>query len=233
MQQQFQQPKEKRYDAKKLQHVVELATRLQHEHQETLTATQVEQMGEDLGLSPEFIRKALVLVEEESVLRQVLPPVVQQVYTMPPAAITTTKLAPLSQRTLKQAVLPAALYVLPTVVLTFMVAPLQRVYPNAIPAFLIGLLIFLPLGLALFAGGRQRSRRAGALGGAAVTLAAWLGLVVMSLRSPYVPTNNFDINMQILLACLPAGALLGGVGALLRRWWDSRPVSEEEGRRSV
>jgi hypothetical protein len=37
----------------------------------------------------------------------------------------------------------------------------------------------------------------------------------------------------MFLLYLPAGAFLGGVGALLRRWWESRPVSEDEIRQRI
>jgi hypothetical protein len=233
MQQQFQQNDEKRYDAKKLQQVVELATRLQHEHHETLTAAQVEQMGQDLGLSPEFIRKALVLVEEEEARTVSAPPVRQQVYAAPPVPTQMHHTGRLSKQAIKRALLPGIIYGVPACLLAFLVTPLQRLYPNAVPMFLISSLIVLPPLLALVTGGLQRSRRAGVLGGVAVALAAWLGFVVSSLRSRYIPTNNFDICLMALLIGLPAGAALGGIGALLRRWWDSRPASEEENRHRV
>jgi hypothetical protein len=233
MQQQFQQTEEKRYDAKKLQQVVELATRLQHEHHETLTAAQVEQMGQDLGLSPEFIRKALVLVEEEETRAVSVPLESPHVYTTAPVPTQGHHTGRLSQRAIKQALVPGIVYGVPVCLLAFLVPPFQHLYPNAVPLFLITSLIVLPTLLALVTGGLQRSRRAGILGGVAVALAAWLGIVLSSVRTPYPPTNNFEICLTALLVALPAGAALGGIGALLRRWWDSRPVSEEENRHRI
>ncbi len=64
---------ERRYDPETLQKVAVLATRLQHEHQEQptihehLTAGQMEAIGLEVGLRPEFVQQALAQLEEDRI----------------------------------------------------------------------------------------------------------------------------------------------------------------------
>ena len=64
---------ERRYDPETLQKVAALATRLQHEHQEQtaihehLTAGQMEAIGLEVGLRPEFVQQALAQLEEDRI----------------------------------------------------------------------------------------------------------------------------------------------------------------------
>src|SRR5437016_2374064 len=55
---------EPRYDHETLQKVAALAERLQGQHQETLTATDIEAVGREVGLEPAFIHQALAQVAE-------------------------------------------------------------------------------------------------------------------------------------------------------------------------
>jgi hypothetical protein len=54
---------EPRYTSETLEKVVDLASRLQGEHQETLTAQDIEAIGEEVGLDPAFIRQALAQLD--------------------------------------------------------------------------------------------------------------------------------------------------------------------------
>lgn len=56
---------EERYDAETLRKVVSLAERLQAQQRETLSAADIEQAGAEVGLQPEFIRRALAQVREQ------------------------------------------------------------------------------------------------------------------------------------------------------------------------
>ena len=64
---------ERRYDPETLQKVAVLATRLQHEHHEQpmlpdkLTANEMEEIGLEVGLRPEFVQQALAQLEEDRV----------------------------------------------------------------------------------------------------------------------------------------------------------------------
>ena len=65
--------RERRYDPETLQKVAVLATRLQHEHHEQpaihehLTAGQMEEIGLEVGLRPEFVQQALAQLEEDRI----------------------------------------------------------------------------------------------------------------------------------------------------------------------
>jgi class 3 adenylate cyclase len=56
---------ERRYDPAVLKKVVNLATRLQNRHEETLTESQIEAIGREIGLDPAFVRQALAQLEKK------------------------------------------------------------------------------------------------------------------------------------------------------------------------
>ena len=64
-QQESEQKQERRYDPDTLRKVTALATQLQHDHHERLTASQMESIGLEVGLEPEFIQQAIAQLEEE------------------------------------------------------------------------------------------------------------------------------------------------------------------------
>ena len=69
-----QTTEEPRYDAETLRKVTALAQRLQAQDRETLTAQEMEQIGAEVGLNPNFMRKALAQVTATA--RQIeVPPV--------------------------------------------------------------------------------------------------------------------------------------------------------------
>ena len=47
-----------------------LATRLQHDHHERLTASQMESIGVEVGLEPEFVHQAIAQLEAEHARRK-------------------------------------------------------------------------------------------------------------------------------------------------------------------
>lgn|GEM_PF-913302 len=65
-----QQETESRYQPALLQQVTTLASRLQDEHRETLTAQQMEAIGAEVGLEPAFVRKALDQLTQQKVLKK-------------------------------------------------------------------------------------------------------------------------------------------------------------------
>lgn len=230
MQQQFQQPEEKRYDAKKLQQVVELATRLQHQHHETLTAAQIEQMGEDLGLSPEFIRKALVLVEEEEIQQPQLP---QQSVESHARVHTEFSTKRLTRQTIRKALLPAlAITPLVWVIGPILADAMRSDFNRVIELIILGIMVVVPALAALVSGGSTRSRRAGLLGGAAVGLISWIGFVLGIMPSG-LPTNYLSMMFIGLVLYLGGGSALASLAVALRRWWKDRPASEDEVPRRV
>jgi hypothetical protein len=64
-------PAQTRYDEAMLRKVTALAQRLQAEHQESLTAQEIEAIGSEVGLKPAFMRRAMDLVSGQ---RPVTPP---------------------------------------------------------------------------------------------------------------------------------------------------------------
>ena len=64
-QQESEQQQERRYAPDTLRKVTALATRLQHDHHERLTASQMESIGLEVGLEPEFIQQAIAQLEAE------------------------------------------------------------------------------------------------------------------------------------------------------------------------
>lgn len=63
---------ERRYDTDTLQKVTALASRLQHEHQDRLTAGEAEQLGMEIGLQPQFMQQAMAQVDSEQVAQQAI-----------------------------------------------------------------------------------------------------------------------------------------------------------------
>ncbi|HLK61625.1 MAG TPA: hypothetical protein VKU00_34070 [Chthonomonadaceae bacterium] len=61
---------ERRYDPETLRKVTALAARLQSERQEYLTASEMEAIGAEVGLEPEFIRQALAQHTEQAALAE-------------------------------------------------------------------------------------------------------------------------------------------------------------------
>ncbi len=56
---------ELRYDAATQEQIIALAARLQREHQETLSGAELEAIGEEAGLDPEFVRRATEQIASE------------------------------------------------------------------------------------------------------------------------------------------------------------------------
>lgn len=68
MQQRYQeepQPSKTRYDEQTLRQAIRLADRLQEEHKERYTAEDIEKIAAEIGVNPEFVRKALTEIEDK------------------------------------------------------------------------------------------------------------------------------------------------------------------------
>jgi hypothetical protein len=57
---------ERRYDTQTMHKAVEIAARMQAEHQETLTAQEIEAIATEAGIDPRFIQRALEIAETET-----------------------------------------------------------------------------------------------------------------------------------------------------------------------
>lgn len=58
----FETPHEKRLDEATWQRVLELASRLQEEHRSTATLVEVQQVADEIGIDPAFVREALARI---------------------------------------------------------------------------------------------------------------------------------------------------------------------------
>lgn len=83
MPQQQLQPEPQRYDEQTLRQAIQLADRLQAEHKERYSAEDIEKIAAEIGVQPEFVRKALSAIEDkhdaETAKKSSPPPVTQQV----------------------------------------------------------------------------------------------------------------------------------------------------------
>jgi hypothetical protein len=224
MQQQFSHsPNDRRYDTATLQRVIEVATRLQEDRNETLDTVQVEQLGRELGIAPEFIRQALQLVETNvSVVNappiQVQAQQAQTVYVQP----QRKKVVPLSKRGLQNALLPALCYV---PILFFFAYTHSR--PGLIgerSASLLNLLALIVPALVVAATAwTAKHRRLGLLAGAAFGACGLIAIsVALMLRGGY--WYDLSIAIPITMGLM----FLGFTVTSLRKWWDKRPSTEEE-----
>lgn len=72
-----------RYDEQTLRQAIQLADRLQKEHKERYSAEDIEKIAAEIGVQPEFVRKALGEIEDkheaEAATKPAPPPVTQQV----------------------------------------------------------------------------------------------------------------------------------------------------------
>lgn len=223
MQRQLQVPSsERRYDPAELERIVGLATRLQQQHQETLDSAQVEQLGTELGISPEHVRRALALLDET---QQTAPP--------KPVVVSETPVrGALSKETIRRAVVPSLLSALPALLMVpwMVYYHFYRAHPVLFPVLTALVLVLVPMVRAAFAGWNGVRLRAGALGGAVAGLSAWfVGVIAAFLesRSAIVP-GEFLMVMLFLFTGVMAS--LGLLSALARQWWERRPATEEEAR---
>lgn len=77
---------ERRYKPETLRKVVELASRLQAEHRETLTPQEIEAIGVEVGLDPVFVRQAITQFTQRKAAVQIRKPVIAPEMRKPLAA---------------------------------------------------------------------------------------------------------------------------------------------------
>lgn len=206
---------ERRFDSQDAQRILELASRLQQRHVESVSAKQIEQIAAEVGIAPEFVRRALTMLEATPTAPEPVEARLDRlddVLALPATAPTAT----ITQEVLRQALAPSAL-------LGFfdgaLAMALSRGGEGSGPGHL--LLMALPA-LALIQGWRAKEGRLGALSGATLGGMALLGLLMGSLVI-HPPGPRVDDLVPLLLAALGGGATLGGLGGTLRRWYERLP----------
>lgn len=213
MQQQLHTPSiERRYEPAELEKIIELATRLQLQHHETMNARQVEQLGEELGISPEHIRQALTLIDSPTVTAK--PPVV---------ATPIEQSRQLTKRTMLRACKPGFFAGLVALVI-FPILTFYQLYNSAGLLFfsLLGLLLIVsPVIASVRAGWKLRSVRAGALGGAVAGVMAWIAFAI-GLATDTGPHGDTIFALFVSITAIVVCSGIGASAAALRQWWDRR-----------
>ena len=154
-----------RYDAVAVRETIALAQALQARHRETKTQTDVENLGRELGLETEFVRRALLQIGEAKPLDLIIAPHTNR-------RRKRLRSARLKRRQKIIALFPAALYalLLPIAAYLFRGEALTYLY------------LFLPAFLAFATGFKERSLRVGAVTGFSFGLATLLTLLIFSNR---------------------------------------------------
>ncbi len=198
-----------RYDAATSARALALAEELQIRDRQTLTASEIESLGDDFGVKPEFVRRALAQIEAEPQLEET-------------AGSSTQRVLP--RQDWKSAAIPAAVYAL--------LAPLVLlIHPVLEGGWSFVLPVYVPALVALGIGYKKRSKRLGAWGGG---LIAFAGFVYGMLNEWFVyaakkPSLLLFSPYMLLLATVYVvfGVLPGIGGAFLRDWMGETDGSKK------
>ena len=193
-----------RYDAETVQKIIALAEKMQTQHRETLTAGDIENLGRDVGVEPEFVRRALAHIEKA----QMQPVLVSAGTRRREVSRRSLSLSRLTRRQRATVLVPVALY---TVLMPLI---METISPSDNAANL--LYVFLPAALAFCLGIKARSKLAGAFGGLLLGLSAVFGLLMNSFYNgrPLPTTGEF---FSVLLIFETVGFLLGLGGAVIQQ----------------
>jgi hypothetical protein len=209
MQQQFPpNNSEKRYDADEMKKVIGMATRLQHQHQNTLSSTQIEQLGRELGIADIHVRQALQLITQSS-------------------GVTTPELKPRRKHLTKAEILttvrPALIFCVAASIIFAAMGQYQwmrfhpRLYSFGMP-LTIGV---VPFCLAVISGWKATYWKSAVLGGFSVGLGLWIAAMVslMFLKAPMV---FIDWIIFPFLGFTIAGVIIALLSHLIKHQWNKR-----------
>lgn len=193
---------QQRLDPETAQQLIARAAELQQQHLETIAPDQLEALAAEVGIRPEFVRRALSEAAEV--------PVVAVQATQPRRRRRQKReIVPLSAAQVRQATLPAALYATYTF---FVLLNFNRWNGQGQAEFLF--LLVQPLALALYLGWRQPHRRMAALTGAA--------LAILPMSAATLAESGHGIPFGIgFIAALPYAVVAAGA-CQLKRWWAER-----------
>lgn len=191
-----------RLDPQTVQQILARAADLQQAHLETLSPDQLEALAAEVGIRPEFVRRALA----------------EGVSTPRVRRRAGGGIVPLSARDVRAALAPAALYALYA---AFAMTPFR--YGTHENGAQVLLALVQPALLAAWVGWRQPHRRMGMLAGGAMGLFACLAVVLASAPGGMPTAMAFVFG--------PMLAVVGGGAAALSRWWRERadgPLGEAD-----
>lgn len=207
-----------RYDSETVREVLARASEIETQAEpDLLTASQVEALGSELGLSPEAVRRALG--EKTGVGREVVTA---------SRATRRQALVPLTQEKVKEAYLINLWFALACFPIMFGVARFmdKGTMPNEIAMVLcIGMGFVIPFYLALRSGFLTKRVGVATVGGLlTVLLTSFVSFVALWTGTRDSPGNGVG---QVILLMLFLGAVAGAVGAGARNWWDSLPRNSD------
>lgn len=215
-----------RYDSATMQRVIETATRLQQAHRETVTAEQIEEIGREVGLDPQFVRQALNAVmagHDVAIAPAVVgakPAETRKVITARRSTVRAKrKIRPLTGTDILRACTPAFLYGI------FAACAMSALHYGNSSGVEILLFFWQPLLLTLSIAWRTRRRRRAAITGAAFGFASMVGTVVGGGFSGRFDGGVFFGMLVLMLFLAIVGAGAAGVSAWRRRF---RVISREE-----
>lgn len=197
------QTADERYDTATVQKALTLAQQLQTRHRETLSADELEALGSEIGVEPEFIRRALAQMEAQTKsANEAVPNRYKRVLQR--AA------KPLTQRQQVIAITPAVSYLL-LMPLTF---PWVTAYYASVNGRLYLLYLALPLILSFCAGVYGNSKRGGTLAGVLLGLVSMLFVAIIDENGgkPLAHFERFYLLLGVWLGCC---AICGLIGATL------------------
>ena len=199
-----------RYDAETVQKIIALAEKMQTQHRETLTAGDIENLGRDVGVEPEFVRRALAHIEQAQ-----MQPVPIENGTRRTSRRREVSRRPLTRLTRRQKIaslVPSALF---TLLVPFTLHTIDSSDTSAIFFYL-----FLPAVLAFCFALRGKSKRVGALGGGLLGLVVLLAILLNTVfRRASMP--SLGEVMPVLALLTSAGVSLGLGGAAIGKWINS------------
>lgn len=187
---------------------------------EMLSPSQIEALGEEIGLSPDAIRRALGEIGRESTNGVTASPRIH-----PRSAVTAT---PLTQEQVKKAALTTLYYSLLCSPVVLLLSHLM--YSNTITRALgatlaIIMAVVIPILLAWRSGYLIRRAGIGAIFGGLTTFFVFL----MAVIGESIVGPRFGMGFQPVLYFLItlSGMIAGATGAVVRNWWESLPKNSD------
>ncbi len=206
-------PGQARYEPAAVERIIARASALQETHRQTLSPAQIEAIAAEVGIQPEFVHRALEL--ENAGLSQEPQ---ERIYA--PESLTPAE----TRRRISLAILAYIPFALITLGMTRNLA-----HYELLPLFAF----ILPAALALVLGGIARSRRVGAAAGT-LTAASVVGSILTIMALQHEPVRFSPQDIQIFSMMFGGGALLGVLGAEVRRVVEvSRRQRTNRSRRTV
>lgn len=200
-----------RYDTETVQQVIALAGQMQTHHRETLSRVELEALGAEVGVEPEFIRRALAQVEGKKA-----GPVQTAPTSLRQNSAVVVPVSPLTRQQWIATFLPLVVYTL------FLLPEAFRWvrFPYWAPVLIY---LVLPTLLAFGMGAAGKSKRLGALGGSVAGITTLLFLLVPQILavvrhgislSLYFPNKTI---LSLFTTYVIAGVVLGVSGAVARK----------------